>query len=144
MRSNITVITFAIAVSALSSAASASEPSVVWRSSTSGVLASPVPAGEAPTTPPAVALAVSYRQNRLAWGVGEWVLVMPDVSGGSGRYEYALANVTPLPASLAFNSATGVFSGRVTTVGDYQWSILVRDVGTGNRTTAVARIVVVK
>lgn len=129
----------------LSSAASASEPSVVWRSSASGVLASPAPASETPVMPPvtpATPLAVTYGGNRFVWGMREAVLVMPDISGGSGQYVYALATVTPLPAGLAFDSATGIFSGRVRTAGDYSWSILVRDVLSGATATATARIVV--
>lgn len=126
----------------LSSAASASESSVVWRSSASGVLATPAPASEAPPTPSVTPLAVTYGGNRFAWSTRETVLLMPDVSGGSGQYVYALATATPLPAGLSFDSATGVFSGRVQVVGDFSWSILVRDVATGAMTTTVARIIV--
>jgi hypothetical protein len=127
----------------LSSAASASEPSVVWRSSATGVLAAPAPASEAPATPPAATLVVTYGANRSAWSTRESVLLMPDVSGGSGRYEYALASSSPLPPGLSFHSSTGVFSGRVQHTGDFSWSILVRDVTTGAMTTTVARIIVV-
>lgn len=76
---------------ALSSAASASEPTIVWRSATSGVLTAPAPADEAPATPPVASFTVIYGQNRFTWSTGESVLLMPDVSGGSGRYEYSLA-----------------------------------------------------
>lgn len=127
----------------LSSAASASEPSIVWRSATTGVIAAPAPASETPATPPVTPLAVTYGGNRFAWGMQESVLVMPDISGGSGQYVYALATVTPLPAGLSFDSATGIFSGRVQVAGDYSWAILVRDAVTGAMTTGVARIVVV-
>lgn len=132
-----------VATLLLSSAADGSEASVVWRSSASGVLAAPAPASESPATPPVAAPVVTYGGNRFAWGMQESVLVMPDISGGSGHYVYALATVTPLPAGLAFDGATGIFSGRVRTAGDYSWSILVRDAVTGAMTTAVARIVVV-
>ncbi len=128
----------------LSSAGSASEPSVVWRSSASGVLSAPAPASETPATPPVTLFAVTYGGNRFAWSTRESVLVMPDVAGGSGRYVYALATATPLPADLSFDSATGVLSGNVQVAGDFQFSILVRDSATGAMTTAVARIVVVK
>ncbi len=128
----------------LSSAADASEPSVVWRSSTSGVLAAPAPASETPATPPVTPLAVTYGGNPFAWSTRESVLVMPDVSGGSGQYVYALATAMPLPAGQAFDSATGIFSGHVQVAGDFQFSILVRDAATSAMTTAVARIVVVK
>jgi len=127
----------------LSSAASASEPSIVWRSATSGVLAAPAPATETPATPLVTPLTVTYGGNRFAWSTKEAVLVMPDVSGGSGRYEYALATATPLPTGLSFDSATGIFSGRVKAAGDFQFSILVRDAATGDLTTAVARIFIV-
>lgn len=131
----------------LTSAASASEPSVVWRSSASGVLAAPAPASETLATPPVATpvspLAVTYGGNRFAWSTREFVLVRPDVSGGSGHYVFALATATPLPAGLPFDSATGVFLGRVGVVGDHRWSILVGDVATGLTTTAVARIFIV-
>lgn len=127
----------------LSSAASASEPSIVWRSATTGVIAAPAPASETPATPPVTPLAVTYGGNRFAWSTKESVLIMPDVSGGSGQYEYALATATPLPAGLVFDSATGIFSGRVKAAGDFQFSILVRDAATGALTTAVARIFIV-
>lgn len=125
----------------LSSAAFAGEPNVVWRSSASGVLA--VPANETPATPPVVPLVVTYGGNKVYWSTRESVLLIPDVSGGSGRYEYALATSMPLPAGLSFDSATGVFSGRAQVAGDFSWSILVRDVATGAMTTTVAAIVVV-
>lgn len=133
----------AVLAAVLASAASATEPSVVWRSSTSGVLAVSAPASETPATPPVAPFAVTYGGNRVYWSTRESVLLMPDVSGGSGRYEYALASSSPLPPGLSFHSSTGVFSGRVQHTGDFSWSILVRDVTTGAMTTTVAVIVVV-
>lgn len=124
----------------LSSAASASEPTIIWRSATTGVIAAPAPASETPATP----LAVTYGGNRFAWSTKESVLILPDVSGGSGQYEYALATATPLPAGLVFDNSTGIFIGHVQVVGDFQFSVLIRDAATGTMTTAVARIVVVK
>lgn len=131
--------TLTLVAALLPSAATAGDPTVVWRSSASGVLAIPVPASEHPATP----LAVTYGGNRVYWSTRESVLLMPDVSGGSGRYEYALATATPLPPGLSFHSSTGVFSGRVQVAGDFSWSILVRDVATGAMTTTIAVIVVV-
>ncbi|NTE80187.1 hypothetical protein G6M12_01305 [Agrobacterium tumefaciens] len=127
----------------LSGAASTSEPSIAGRSTASGVLVPPAPASETPPTPPVTPLAVTYVGKRFVWSTKEAVLVMPDVTGGSGRYEYALATATPLPAGLSFDSATGIFSGRVKAAGDFQFSILVRDAATGAMTTAVARIFIV-
>ena len=69
-----------IAALLLSSTASASEPTIVWRSATTGVITAPAPASETPAT----SLAVTYGGNRFAWSTAESVLVMPDVSGGSG------------------------------------------------------------
>ena len=133
----------AVLAAVLASVASATEASVVWRSSTSGVLAVPAPASETPATPPVAPFDVTYGGNRVYWSTRESVLLMPDVSGGSGRYEYALASSSPLPPGLSFHSSTGVFSGRVQHTGDFSWSILVRDVTTGAMTTTVAVIVVV-
>nr|WP_186363426.1 Ig domain-containing protein [Rhizobium sp. ACO-34A] len=132
------IITSVIVAALLANTASASEGPVVWRSASSGVLTTPTPTAEPPATPPVEVPVVTYGGNRYAWGVGESVLLLPDVSGGSGRYEYALATATPLPAGLSFDSATGIFSGRPRTAGQYQWSILMRDMATGARTTAVA------
>lgn len=131
------IITSVIVAALLTNTASAREGPVVWRSASSGVLTT-TPTAEPPATPPAEVLAVTYSGNRYAWGVGESMLLLPDVSGGSGRYEYALATATPLPAGLSFDGATGIFSGRSRTAGQYQWSILMRDMATGARTTAVA------
>lgn len=130
------IITSVIVAALLANTASASEGPVVWRSASSGVLTTPT--AEPPATPPAEVPVMTYRGNRYAWGVGESVLLLPDVSGGSGRFEYALATATPLPAGLSFDGATGIFSGRSRTAGQYQWSILIRDMATGARATAVA------
>ncbi|RVO61808.1 Ig domain-containing protein [Sinorhizobium meliloti] len=127
----------------LTSAATASESKVVRRSAATGVLSAAVPPSQEPTTPQPP-LSLTYGGNRLAFGIGESVLLMPNVAGGSGRHEWALAAVTPLPAGLTFDSATGVFSGRVQTAGEYHWSVLVRDTTTGERGVAVARMIVVK
>lgn len=137
------IVYAAALVSAVAGVATAGEPLVVWRSSSSGVLAVPAPASVPPATPPVAPLAVTYGGNRVYWSTRESVLLMPDVSGGSGRYEYALATAMPLPAGLVFDSATGIFSGRVQIAGDFSWSILVRYVATGAMTTTVARIIVV-
>jgi hypothetical protein len=116
----------AVVTAFLCDAASASEPSVVWRSTTSGVLAL-APASETPAT----SFVGAYGGNRAWPGIDEPVLLTPAVSGGSGRHEYALATAMPLPAGLAFASSTGIFSGRVQVADDYRWSILVSDVATG-------------
>jgi hypothetical protein len=144
MREHIRQILVPVATLLLSSAASASEPTIIWRSATTGAIAAPAPASETPATPPVTPIAVTYGGNRFAWGTKESVLIMPDVSGGSGQYVYALATATPLPAGLVFDSTTGIFSGHVQVVGDFQFSVLIRDAPTGAMTTAVARFVVVK
>lgn len=141
-------VLFPVSTLLLARAFSASEPFVMWRSSASGVLAAPAPASTPPVTPPvampAMPLVVTYGSNRFAWSTRESVLIMPDVAGGSGRYVYALATATPLPAGLAFDSATGAFAGRVKAAGDFQFSILIRDAVNGASTTTAARLVVVE
>ena len=95
------------------------------------------------TEPPPIeepgAISISYDGNGRTYGIGMATQLTPTISGGSGRFEFAFASGNALPAGVVFNSATGVFSGRAQTKGDFHFNILLHDTGTGQFVTAVVR-----
>lgn len=129
----------AIMAALVATTATAAEPRVVWRSASSGVLATPDPV----IPPPVSTFAVSYAGNRFTWSLGKAVKLTPTVRGGNGPLQWSLAVVTPLPAGVTLNPTTGVISGNAGATGRYQVSVLITDVTTGVRVSAVAVMEVV-
>jgi hypothetical protein len=125
----------------LATSAGAAEPRILWRSATTGAIATPVATAPPPVVAPGP-LSVFYDGNGRTFPRGMSMSLAPTIDGGSGQYEFAFASANTLPAGVVFNSATGVFSGAPQAKGDFSFNILLHDIASGQIITAVVRFFV--